>query len=404
MSAVQSTAAQSQISGEEYAQLLNTLLEAERAGAKLLAAYVRELAPDSGLASLLGAVQRDEARNCSTLIHLLLDAGAEPTTAVGDFYRKGLEIREWPERLEFLNRGQAWVVRRLAAALPRISADGARNVLEAMHDSHLENIRACGATAVSRPSSSTDFPHSGGNMQTTRAPSERQTDRELVHLTLSGDSRAFEALMRRHNRTLYRTARAILRDDAEAEDVVQEAWLRAYRAFGAFRGESKLSTWLARIAANEALMRRRRNPKDLFATEEHDCISQAPGPEEEAQLSEARRLLETHIEALPDGYRTVFMLRALEEFTVGETAAALDIPEVTVRTRYFRARGLLRKSMATDFDPAVREAFAFAGARCNRIVRRVLAVFGALTGQILKQLPAGARGKLVHDYTFNRVD
>ena len=145
MSAVQLPAALPPIAREEYAELLNMLLGAERAGAKLLAAYVRELAPDSALASLLSAVQRDEARNCSTLIHLLLDAGAEPTMVVGDFYRKGLEIQGWRERLEFLNRGQAWVVRRLSAALPRISGNGSRDALEAMRDSHLENIRACGA-------------------------------------------------------------------------------------------------------------------------------------------------------------------------------------------------------------------------------------------------------------------
>lgn len=186
--------------------------------------------------------------------------------------------------------------------------------------------------------------------QANRVPSDRPTDRELIALVLSGNLRAFEALMRRYNRTLYRTARAILRDEAEAEDVVQEAWLGAYRALGTFRGESKLSTWLARIAANEAFMRRRRNPKVRYSTEEHESVSEERGPEGEVQLSEARRVLEAHIEALPTGYRTVFRLRALEEFTVGETAAALGIPKVTVRTRYFRARRLLRESMANAAD------------------------------------------------------
>jgi hypothetical protein len=127
----------------EYGQLLNMLLEAERAGAKLLAAYVNELPPDSCDCATLSAVQRDEARNCAVLIHLLLDANVEPTMAVGEFYRKGLAVRGWCERLEFLNRGQAWVAKRIAAALPRISQVGARTVLQAMHDSHLANIARC---------------------------------------------------------------------------------------------------------------------------------------------------------------------------------------------------------------------------------------------------------------------
>jgi hypothetical protein len=128
---------------QEYGRLLNTLLEAERAGAKLLAAYVSELPPGTGEWIGLHAVQRDEARNCAVLIHLLLDAQVEPSMAVGDFYRKGLGIRGWRERLEFLNRGQAWVAKRIAAALPRISQSGARIVLQTMHESHLANIALC---------------------------------------------------------------------------------------------------------------------------------------------------------------------------------------------------------------------------------------------------------------------
>jgi RNA polymerase sigma-70 factor (ECF subfamily) len=215
-------------------------------------------------------------------------------------------------------------------------------------------------------------------MQTHAAPTpaERPSDTELITRILSGDMRALETLMRLHNRTLYRTARAILRDDAEAEDAVQEAYLQAYRALGTFRGESKLSTWLVRITANQALMRRRRNPKTADATE-REWISDAPGPETDAARGEMRRLLETHIDALPDPYRAVFVLRALEEFTVPQTAAALGIPDATVRTRYFRARGLLRMWMAGDIDAAQSDAFAFAGARCDRIVRKVLAILVA---------------------------
>jgi RNA polymerase sigma-70 factor, ECF subfamily len=212
--------------------------------------------------------------------------------------------------------------------------------------------------------------------QTVLTPVERPTDTELIARILSGDMRALEALMRLHNRTLYRTARAILRDDAEAEDAVQDAYLQAYRKLGTFRGESKLSTWLVRIAANEALMRRRRSPRTAEAAE-HDNISDGPGPQDDAERAEMRRLLEARIDALPDGYRSVFVLRAVEELSVEETAAALGIPNATVRSRYFRARGLLRMWMAGDVDTTLEDAFAFAGARCDRIVRTVLALLAA---------------------------
>jgi RNA polymerase sigma-70 factor, ECF subfamily len=172
-------------------------------------------------------------------------------------------------------------------------------------------------------------------------------DAELVARTVAGDMRALKTLMRLHHGTLYRTARAILRDDAEAEDAVQDAFLQAFRALGTFRGESKLSTWLVRIAANEALMRLRRNAKAAARTDvEFDAlVSPEAGPESTAQGGELRQLLEAHIGALPDAYRTVFMMRAIEELSVEETAAALGIPEATVRTRYFRARNLLSQAM-----------------------------------------------------------
>ena len=211
-------------------------------------------------------------------------------------------------------------------------------------------------------------------------PVDRPTDAELIAGTLAGDTRAMESLMRLHNRTLYRTARAILRDDAEAEDAVQEAYLQAFRALTTFRGESKLSTWLVRITANEALTRRRSNvraataiPIDCAADSlARDGVSDAPGPESNAMRGEMRQLLEARIDALPDSFRAVFVLRALEELTVQETAAALGIPEATVRTRFFRARGLLRASMADHVDMTLEDAFAFAGLRCDRIVGGVL--------------------------------
>lgn len=127
----------------EYGRLLNALLEAERAGAKLIAAYASELPLDSDACAWLGVIQRDEARNCSVLIHLLLEDGIEPSIAVADSYRTGLEIRGWRQRMRFLNRGHQAVAERIAAALPRLSKFIGRKPLQAMHDSHLINIGIC---------------------------------------------------------------------------------------------------------------------------------------------------------------------------------------------------------------------------------------------------------------------
>ena len=131
------------MSQHEYGRLLNVLLEAERAGAKLLAAYVQELSPGGSAFEALSDVQRDEARNCAVLIHYLLEAGVIPSTKTGDFCDRGLAIRDWSERLEFLNRGQAWVARRLGEALPRMEPSPARKALQEMYDSHLANIGRC---------------------------------------------------------------------------------------------------------------------------------------------------------------------------------------------------------------------------------------------------------------------
>jgi nitronate monooxygenase len=136
-------AAAGAMSLEEYGRLLNLLLECERAGAKLIAAYCDELPAESEFHARLSGVQRDEARNCAVLIHLLLEAGIEPTTQVGSFYRKGLGVRSWRERLRFLNRGQHWVADRIAAELPRMARLSGTKALQAMYDSHLANIGLC---------------------------------------------------------------------------------------------------------------------------------------------------------------------------------------------------------------------------------------------------------------------
>jgi RNA polymerase sigma-70 factor (ECF subfamily) len=213
------------------------------------------------------------------------------------------------------------------------------------------------------------------------------SDLELAQRIASGDKDAFVLLMRRHNQMLYRTARSILKDDAEAEDAVQEAWLLAYRGMSGFRGDAKLSTWLVRIVVNEAIARVRKRSRgaeiiQLSGETLEDGEAVVGGtmnetlpeqPEHAARRAQTRRLLEAKIDELPDAFRTVFVLRALEELSVEESAAVLGIPEATVRSRFFRARGLLREALSKEIDVAYGDAFAFAGARCDRIVAGVMA-------------------------------
>ncbi len=213
-------------------------------------------------------------------------------------------------------------------------------------------------------------------------------DAELAARAAAGDEAAFARIMRRHNRLLFRTARSILGSDAEAEDALQEAYWRAWRAIAGFRAEARLSTWLVRIVINEALGRRRRHAAQLLAfdstvelpeaTTMDDTTEGNPDdrPDRAAMRAELRALMEARIDALPEAFRTVFMLRAVQEMGVDEIAQALGLPEATVRTRYFRARGLLREGLARDMDLALGDAFAFDGARCDRIVAAVMQRLG----------------------------
>ena len=207
------------------------------------------------------------------------------------------------------------------------------------------------------------------------------SDNDISRRIAAGDTAAFELMMRRHNRALYRTARSILKDDAEAED----AYLLAYRNMDKYRGESSLATWLTRIVVNEAIARSRKSNRraeiiqlvgddesfDATEPDMHDASNEQP--ERAAMRADARRLLEQKIDELPAAFRTVFVLRALEEMTVEETASCLSIPEATVRTRFFRARSMLRESLSREFDFALEGAFGFDGERCDRIVARTLA-------------------------------
>ena len=219
---------------------------------------------------------------------------------------------------------------------------------------------------------------------TTGATGTELSDAEIAARIAAGDHSAFVLLMRRFNRPLYRTARSILKDDTEAEDVLQEAYLHAYRGIKSFRGDAKLLTWLTRIVVNEAIARSRKTARRAEVIQLGDAPWDADAgghnvndsifkqPEQAAMLAEARGLLEKKIDALPDVFRTVFVLRALEEMTVEEVAVCLSIPEATVRTRFFRARSLLRESLSREIDFAFEEAFSFDGVRCDRIVAGVM--------------------------------
>lgn len=217
------------------------------------------------------------------------------------------------------------------------------------------------------------------------------SDIELARAIAAGDHDAFRTLMRRHNRLLYRTARSILKDDSDAEDALQNAYILAYREIGKFRAEAKLSTWLTRIVINEALSCRRKRTRtaqvisldgaDLDTAVDSASIAMdtaAPErPEQALYRADAGRRIRATIDALPLVFRTVFMLRAVEELSVTEAAAALDIPEATVRTRFFRARALLRDALPGEADTAFDTAFPFAGARCAGIVTRVMDIIAS---------------------------
>jgi len=210
-------------------------------------------------------------------------------------------------------------------------------------------------------------------------------DMALVARARLRDEAALRLIMERHNRQLYRMARSVLGDDAEAEDVVQEAYLRAFTHLDGFRGEARLSTWLSRIALNEALerLRKRRPFVELAQIDKIDeqgearviylpTARQDADPEAAAARAEIRRLIERAIDQLPDAFRIVFVLRDVEEMSVEATASHLGLRPETVKTRLHRARRLLRQSLDRTLSSALTDAFPFAGARCARITQAVL--------------------------------
>ena len=200
------------------------------------------------------------------------------------------------------------------------------------------------------------------------------SDAEIVERVRAGEIALFELLMRRYNQRLYRIARTIVGDDGEAEDVTQDAYVRAYEHLGQFAGRAPFSTWLTRIAVHEALARRARRGRQLALEESMPALaSTGPGPEQRAADRELRQAIEAAVETLPDVYCSTFILRDVEGLSTAETAACLDVTEETVKTRLHRARALLRNHINARVGAAVRDTFQFAGARCDRIVAAVMA-------------------------------
>src|SRR5947209_7554063 len=195
---------------------------------------------------------------------------------------------------------------------------------------------------------------------------------DLVGLARAGDRQAFRAIMTRCNQRLFRIARAVVRDEAEAEDVLQEAYLRAFTAIGGFRGEAGVATWLTRIVLNEAhgRLRRRRTTVELEEVETAQVLSfpglaRSDDPEADAARAQIRRLLERAVDALPEPFRLVFILREVEGLSAEETANHLSLKVETVKTRLHRARRRLRESLDAQLADVMVGAYPFLGARCE---------------------------------------
>jgi RNA polymerase sigma-70 factor (ECF subfamily) len=221
-------------------------------------------------------------------------------------------------------------------------------------------------------------------METTQtieqARSESWTDQQVIDRVLAGEIALYEIIMRRYNQRLYRVARSILRDDAEAEDVLQEAFVSAYQHLDQFAGYSSFATWLTRIAVNEALRRlparKRATQMKEFELDGEDAMSPvetSPDPEQRASNSELGRLLEDAVLDLPPHYRSVVMLRDIEEMSTAETAAALDLTEDNVKIRLHRGHAMMRDRLSARVGAQGKNAFPFMGARCDRVVMRVFA-------------------------------
>jgi RNA polymerase sigma-70 factor, ECF subfamily len=206
------------------------------------------------------------------------------------------------------------------------------------------------------------------------------SDEEIVERILAGDTALYEVVMRRYNTRLYRVARAILKNDGEAEDVMQDAYVRAFQHLGEFEGRAKFSTWLTRIAVHEALARARKAKRfedwdDMNESMQNEIAAtpQTSNPESEAASVEMSKILEQAIESLPEQYRTVVMMRDVEEMTTAETAECLSLTEENVKVRLHRAHGMLRKELYQTARISAADAFPFHAPRCDRVVANVFA-------------------------------
>lgn len=211
---------------------------------------------------------------------------------------------------------------------------------------------------------------------------EPLTDDEVVTRVLAGETALFEVIMRRYNQRLYRAARAITRDDSQAEDIMQAAYVRAFEHLRQFSGTAPFGAWLTRIAVNEALGRLRHHRHFDEPEGEGDHMdrfaSESPNPEQAAVSSETARLLETLIEGLPGNLRSVFVMRDVEDMTTAETSHALGITEENVKVRLHRARAALRLALADYATRETRNSFAFHASRCDRVVAHVFRQIGDL--------------------------
>jgi RNA polymerase sigma-70 factor, ECF subfamily len=204
-------------------------------------------------------------------------------------------------------------------------------------------------------------------------------DEEAISRILAGETGLFEIIMRRYNQRLYRVTRAILRDDREAEDVIQDAYVSAYQHLDQFAGKAAFSTWLTRIAVNEALARKRRRGRleglEIVQTREESMATSGSSsiidPESRAAQLQVRQLLEEAIESLPEDYRTIIIMRDVEEMDVAETAASLGVSESVVKTRLHRARAALRKELYARSHGRVTDLYPFHAPRCDRVVQAV---------------------------------
>jgi RNA polymerase sigma-70 factor (ECF subfamily) len=207
------------------------------------------------------------------------------------------------------------------------------------------------------------------------------TDEEVVRRVLDGDALLFEVLMRRHNQRIYRAIRSILREDSETEDVMQETYFRAYKHLSQFEGRARFSTWITRIAVNEAIQRSMAQSRFSPLEPEQQEIEEnmmpgfqqnSPTPESNVAHSEIGAILEKAILELPDAYRTVVVLRDIEQMSTAETAEALSLSESNVKVRLHRAHELLRDELMRIAGTARAQAFGFHASRCDRVVNAVL--------------------------------